>query len=364
MGESHKKAKFHLTDQVSSLTDCRDRDVLDQTLARVLLELLSPLSLTMYMIMADLSDMRWIPVLHQEPGRAADLKDPIHADFRALERITEGTPRYRCLDVNLTVAIDAVDNDGKYKTCLPLFSGYSRVDSGVLEIESTTSLSLDDLATIDRVLRVYRNMHSMFMYSERDALTGLFNRKSFEDTFYKSLRDNANMRATKHTPTTNSTDVERRAQPPSEHFWLAMVDVDHFKQVNDKFGHHIGDEVLILVARIMKNTFRGYDRVYRFGGEEFVVLMRSAWHDTAMATIERFRKNMEEYSFPQVGRITVSVGMNIINGGDPPDVVCDKADQAVYYAKRNGRNQVRSYMDLVENGLIETEVKDGGIELF
>lgn len=364
MGESHKKVKYYLTDQVSCLTDCRDRDVLDQTLARVLLELLTPLSITMYMIMADLNDMRWIPILHQEPGSPVELRDPIHADFRTLERIVEGTPRYRCLDINLTVTIDAADNDGNFKTCLPLFVGYSRVDSGVIEIESASRLSLDDLATIDRVLRVYRNMHSMFMYSERDALTGLFNRKSFEDTFYKSLRDNPNMRSAKNALPVTGIEVERRASAPSEHFWLAMVDVDHFKQVNDKFGHHIGDEVLILVARIMKNTFRGYDRVYRFGGEEFVVLMRSAWHDTALLTIERFRKNMEEYSFPQVGRITVSVGMNIINGGDPPDVVCDKADQAVYYAKNHGRNQVRSYMDLVENGLIETEVKDGGIELF
>lgn len=364
MGEPHDKAKYHLTDQVSCLTDCRDRDVLDKTLARVLMDLIKPLSITMYMIMADLSDQRWIPVLRLEPGKPFELKDPIHADFRTLERIVEGTPHYRCLDVNLAVAIDAADNDGKFKTCLPLFVGYSRVDSGVIEIESAAKLSLDALATIDRVLRVYRNMHSMFMYSERDALTGLFNRKSFEDTFFKSLRDNPNMAPVNGSAHTDSNVVERRADAPSEHFWLAMVDVDHFKQVNDKFGHHIGDEVLILVARIMKNTFRGYDRVYRFGGEEFVVLMRSAWHDTALATIERFRKNMEEYRFPQVGHITVSVGMNIINGGDPPDVVCDKADQAVYYAKRNGRNQVRSYTDLVEKGLIETEVKDGGIELF
>jgi diguanylate cyclase (GGDEF)-like protein len=364
MGPSHNKANYYLTDQVSCLTDCRDRDVLDQTLARVLVELLKPLSVTMYMIMADLSDLRWIPVLRQEPGQPVELRDPIHADFYSLECMVEGTPRYRCLDVNLTVTIHASDNGGKFKTCLPLFAGYSRVDSGVVEIESVSRLTLDDLATIDRVLRVYRNMHSMFLYSERDALTGLFNRKSFEDTFFKSLRSNPNMQLAEHAPREGSVEVERRTSAPSEHFWLAMVDVDHFKQVNDKFGHHIGDEVLILVARIMKNTFRGYDRVYRFGGEEFVVLMRSAWHDSALATLERFRKNMEEYSFPQVGQITVSVGMNIINGGDPPNVVCDKADQAVYYAKRNGRNQVRSYMDLVEKGLIETEVQDGGIELF
>ena len=156
-----------------------------------------------------------------------------------------------------TVTIHASDNGGKFKTCLPLFAGYSRVDSGVVEIESVSRLTLDDLATIDRVLRVYRNMHSMFLYSERDALTGLFNRKSFEDTFFKSLRSNPNMQLAEHAPREGSVEVERRTSAPSEHFWLAMVDVDHFKQVNDKFGHHIGDEVLILAARLVCIGLKG-----------------------------------------------------------------------------------------------------------
>ena len=98
MGPSHHKAKYFLTDQVSCLTDCRDRDTLDQTLARVLLEIFSPLSVTLYMIMADLSDLRWIPVLCLEPDKPAELRDPIHADFYSLECMVEGTPRYHALE--------------------------------------------------------------------------------------------------------------------------------------------------------------------------------------------------------------------------------------------------------------------------
>jgi diguanylate cyclase (GGDEF)-like protein len=149
-----------------------------------------------------------------------------------------------------------------------------------------------------------------------------------------------------------------------EQFWLAMIDVDHFKQVNDQFGHQIGDEVLILVGRILKNTFRGYDRVYRFGGEEFVVLLRCPDHAAALQTGERFREKMEQYRFPQVGRITVSVGLSSIRSGDAPDVVCNRADQAVYYAKRHGRNRVCSYDDLVAQGSLQADVRDGGVELF
>ncbi len=355
---------FHLIDQLATLTDHRERDALNMHLAQILMDVVKPLSITVCLVMSDRNDYRWIPVLHLRPGAPIQLRDPLHADFLTLDPVREGTPRFRCLEMNLPVAVEAAESGSPHVTILPLFAGGAMADSGIIEIASSNRLPLHELAIVDRMLHVYRNMHSMFLYSERDVLTGLANRKSFEETFYKSLHENPNFYASWAKGTAPDKNIDRRSSETNEHFWLAMVDVDHFKQVNDKFGHQIGDEVLILIARIMKNTFRGYDRVYRFGGEEFVILMRSAWHDTALATLERFRKNMEEYLFPQVGCITVSIGMNIINGGDPPDVVCNKADQAVYYAKHHGRNQVRSYMTLVEEGLIETDVKDGGIELF
>jgi diguanylate cyclase (GGDEF)-like protein len=158
--------------------------------------------------------------------------------------------------------------------------------------------------------------------------------------------------------------VEHRAIAAVPLFWLAMLDIDHFKQVNDSYGHLIGDEVLILVARLMKTTFRSYDKVYRFGGEEFVVVLRSASHDAAIAAVERFRANMESHQFPQAGRITVSVGLTEIQSADTPAAACERADQAVYYAKHHGRNQVCSEADLVRRGLLTVEAKVGDIELF
>ena len=94
------------------------------------------------------------------------------------------------------------------------------------------------------------------------------------------------------------TTVERRANTKTG-YWLGVVDIDHFKRVNDGFGHLIGDEVLVLVARIMRQSFRHYDRLYRFGGEEFVVLLRGGDEEDAKAAFERFRTNVESYLFPR-----------------------------------------------------------------
>jgi diguanylate cyclase (GGDEF)-like protein len=194
----------------------------------------------------------------------------------------------------------------------------------------------------------------------------LLNRKSFDDTFYKSFRNldlQASGKSQSALPKRGGLAPKRRLES-TEVFWLAMVDVDHFKNVNDKYGHQIGDEVLILVARILRSTFRGYDRIYRFGGEEFVILLRCPDHDTAVSAVERFRVAMEKFQFPQVGQITASVGLSEIRASDTPEAACERADQAVYFAKRNGRNRVSSYTDLEQKGLLQSDVKVGGVELF
>jgi diguanylate cyclase (GGDEF)-like protein len=144
-----------------------------------------------------------------------------------------------------------------------------------------------------------------------------------------------------------------------------VLDIDHFKRVNDTFGHLIGDEVLLLLSRLMRTSFRFHDHLYRFGGEEFVVLMRcESEHDAAQA-FERLRANVERYTFPQVGRITISVGFTGLRPGDTPQLAFARADKAVYHAKQNGRNRVASHTLLVQQGHLTDEVADNSdAELF
>ena len=165
-------------------------------------------------------------------------------------------------------------------------------------------------------------------------------------------------------PATRGTD-ERRLSGLGNRHWLGMIDIDRFKAVNDGFGHLIGDEVLLLLSRLMRSTFRFHDRLYRFGGEEFVVLMRCDGEAEAHGAFERLRRNTLAYPFPQVGRITVSIGFAELRAGDSPSAAIERADRAVYYAKAHGRDQVQSHAELLARGEIEASSENiGDVELF
>lgn len=222
-----------------------------------------------------------------------------------------------------------------------------------IEVTQSRPFSAHKLDVIQSVFFVYQNYQSLLDYSERDALTGLFNRKTFDEEFSRCLANEA----------TEAKEIgpDGRSQPRQQ--WLAVVDVDHFKQVNDRFGHLYGDEVLILMANILRSSFRGQDRVFRFGGEEFVVLLRSTTLEMAHKIFNRFRQAVQEESFPQVGQITVSVGFVSTQLGIPVEIL-GRADQALYHAKKNGRNQVCFYGDLVAQGHVNDELSQGDVEFF
>jgi diguanylate cyclase (GGDEF)-like protein len=230
--------------------------------------------------------------------------------------------------------------------------------STCLEVVNPTPYNSDTLHVMEGILCVYRNYQSILDYSERDSLTGLLNRKTFDEKFSRLL--------TAAVPdSTPQNQAERRHQHEEASFshWLAVVDIDHFKRVNDQFGHLYGDEVLILVANLLRASFRSQDRVFRFGGEEFVVLLRSATLDDARKIFDRFRANVEQHVFPQVGKVTVSVGFARI-ANESPVVILGHADQALYYAKANGRNRVCHYDELVSSGALRSEVSNDTVEFF
>jgi diguanylate cyclase (GGDEF)-like protein len=229
---------------------------------------------------------------------------------------------------------------------------------GVLEIETAEPMTPQDQRMVGSILRIYRNFQGLLDYSERDTLTGLLNRKTFDETFMKTAVQGGGM------PAAIRVDEGRRVGGQGASHWLGVIDIDHFKNVNDTYGHLIGDEVLLLLSRLMRSSFRFHDRLYRFGGEEFVVLMRCNSDQDAAHAFERLRANAEQYAFPQVGHITVSVGFTEVKSTDTPSAAFERADKAVYYAKTHGRNQVCSHAELVARGELEDGSKVGDVELF
>ena len=252
---------------------------------------------------------------------------------------------------------ERIGDDGQRTLWLPIWIG-DKADT-CLEIVHLNAFSSDTLHIIDGIVSVYRNFQNLLDYSERDSLTGLLNRKTFDDQLAKMLQIAA--REDMQLP---QAQERRQHLYAAEKQWLAVIDVDHFKLVNDKFGHLYGDEVLILIANLLKSSFRANDHVFRFGGEEFVVLLRWTSLDNAHRIIERFRNNVANHPFPQVGKVTVSVGFVDICMSDAPVVTLGHADQALYYAKSHGRNQTCHYDQLLSGGQLAAVASNNTAEFF
>lgn len=235
---------------------------------------------------------------------------------------------------------------GQYILWLPV---WMREQARVcIEITQSAQFSSHDLDILLAIFQVYRNYQSLLDYSERDALTGLLNRKTFDEHLLRL--SNA------------SKPTDKEQQP-----WLAVIDIDHFKQVNDRYGHLFGDEVLILVANLLRSSFGSQHRVFRFGGEEFVILLQPMTLDAAFTALEHFRSAVQNYEFPQIGKITVSLGFSGAHMHAPsPTQLLSQADEALYYAKENGRNRVCHYETLQALGVFNKheQITHDDVELF
>lgn len=197
---------------------------------------------------------------------------------------------------------------------------------------------------VHELLSIYAEHLGLLDYAELDTLTHLHNRKTFDENFdrFISLAEQARQRD-------DTTGAQTSAVKSC---WLGVVDIDKFKRINDNFGHLFGDEVLIRVADLMKKSFRHNDKLFRFGGEEFVVLLRFVSAENALQIFERFREAVETHEFPQVGQVTCSLGYVQIDSSLTPAEILSRADEALYFCKSNGRNQIQRYEHLVERGLI------------
>ena len=231
-----------------------------------------------------------------------------------------------------------------------------------LEIYKPANYTANSMEVVNGMLIVYRNFQNLLDYSERDSLTGLLNRKTFDDNFSKVLRNSALQQQA--SSEAEREEEERRSHEPERQHWLAVLDIDHFKRVNDQFGHLYGDEVLILIANLLRSSFRPSDRLFRFGGEEFVILLRSTSQEDAQMIFDRFRQNVEQHHFPQVGTVTISIGYARIDPFEPAVAIVGRADQALYFAKTNGRNRTCYYDALVASGDLHTEVSNDTAEFF
>jgi diguanylate cyclase (GGDEF)-like protein len=208
-----------------------------------------------------------------------------------------------------------------------------------------------DLRIAQGMLKIYANFARVLFDSERDTLTGLYNRKKLDQKLSELLAGRM-----------SGSNRERDKDTAD---YLAVFDIDHFKRINDNFGHLIGDEVLLIFAGLLRNTLRDVDWVFRYGGEEFVALIKGVSPGIIASILERIRVKVQDHPFPQIGQLTVSTGYTSIIDQQLPSYVFEEADKALYYAKEHGRNQVCDYRGLMSRGELAPERALGGtVELF
>lgn len=364
--QDYYAAMATLTEHIIKLTDHRDRALLELTLSKALIDLLRIDRVVIARVLSEEGVKRWLEVASLDVRGGGKVVDPLRVDFESLRELADEKDRLRCLESRSPVEYAWAGEEGPRISFIPLYADSATDDEGVIEVHSGSPLNKGQLQVIEDMVHVFRNMYKLLAYSDRDALTGLLNRKSLDDTFYSAVLEEMDHGLEGETNVLEASVLpvaERRHRVPPN-YWLGTVDVDNFGAISDKSGHLIAEEVLLLVARIMNNTFRTYDRIYRLGGEQFAVLMHCPNETLVLAAFERFRANMEKFNFPQVGRVTACAGFTRVTADDSPSTSLERAERVVDYAQRHGRNQVYSHDDLVRKGFFGDVVKVGAVDLF
>jgi diguanylate cyclase len=186
-------------------------------------------------------------------------------------------------------------------------------------LEQRLETSRADIASLQRDLDEVRR-ESML-----DPLTKIYNRKSFDEGILRAIAE---------------------ASVDGGPLCLLLVDIDHFKNFNDSYGHQTGDQVLRLVAMTLKSNIKGKDIVARYGGEEFAAILPSTDINGAAIVAENIRKAIQAKELlkrstnEKLGRITASFGVALYRDGESPASLIERADRCLYAAKRAGRNRV------------------------
>ncbi len=244
------------------------------------------------------------------------LLDMVMPGMGGIETLRELKGDARTMDI--PVIILSGNNDAELKV--------AAFDSGAMDYV-TKPFDVHELqARIRSALRMYTLVRLLEQRAQIDAMTGLWNRMYFNERLGAEL-----------------ANAERSGSPLA----LVLCDMDHFKAINDRFGHLAGDAVLQTFASMFAHELRVYDVACRFGGEEFALILPGATAEEAVAVCERLRRALQVRTFRKYPELTATVSFGVTDGavegtaGAPGWV--EAADRALYSAKQSGRNRVHVY---------------------
>lgn len=212
-----------------------------------------------------------------------------------------------CILINYKFPQTVIDHSGPGAQLIDLIVALILSFSGLAALTVFISMVFSD------------NNKALEELSIRDALTGTYNRRYLNDFLSRQLEADSSAYA---------------------NLYVMMLDIDHFKRINDSHGHGFGDRVLLECAQTIRDNLRDYDVVVRYGGEEFVIIAFLNNDSIALEFAERIRKKISSLHFRYDLSITVSIGLSPFKPGDTVESILERADQCLYKAKQSGRNRV------------------------
>jgi two-component system cell cycle response regulator len=344
-----------LIDGLAEITRHHDRKMLEESVLKTISDLFQPESLHLFFLegINERKLTKLIVVVDNKGNVYLEHDLPVNTISEKLSDSLSASAESK--------SIKLLENDEQtgWDIIYPILTVNNDVFS-LLVCHCKKSPSLDEQQVVNGILHVYSNYLTLIDKTQRDKLTGLFNRETLDTEITKVLMQGS----------TEFTGIEienEKRHSDDLTTWLGVVDIDHFKLINDTYGHLYGDEVIILVARLMMNScVRGDDLVYRYGGEEFVVILKAVNEDNAMMAFDRLRQNIDKHEFPQVGNVAISIGFVQVMSQQSATDVIGMADDALYHAKKNGRNQTVSYKELLNQGkiVVTKHVNNSHVDLF
>lgn len=244
-------------------------------------------------------------------------------DSRILKEIEETS--FKLLpQINNTVYIFENESNEKTKVLMEreLFILIGTLLTLILEAAIIVIPAIRIASRKDSELRrlIEERTHELEKLSVTDQLTKLYNRRKIDDIL--------------------ATEIEQ-ARRYNNSFSLILIDIDHFKKINDRYGHLVGDRVLQALSRLFSSNIRKVDMVGRWGGEEFLIISMEKDFTKVLIFVEKLRALVDEHHFKNVGNITCSFGVSHFKQGDSIDSLLQRADVALYDAKKAGRNCVK-----------------------
>lgn len=264
------------------------------------------------------------------------------------------------IDSTLQASLEYIENQALTEYTVKNDQGYTlyflisstRKESKYFILSTKVKLAKVQIYLLNGMFNIYKNYKELLTDAQTDELTGLLNRKTFDSSINRYWEQSDAL----------FEGTEKRATFDQESTWIAILDIDYFKQINDKYGHLFGDEILILIANILKQSFRSTDLLFRFGGEEFVVLMRNLTEQDCLEKLNQIRETIANYDFPRVDSITVSIGACMFFGDIFYMTILDYADKALFKSKSNGRNQVTIHK--ASDISMDDDIEYGDVDLF